>query len=381
MIQPLVMKTGNLWYKEIWTDKENYLFLNPKLEPHALQHLQNLAEYFNKDFTSHIFIASSGTTAAAIEDLKLIALSKQAILASAVSVNQFLKINDNANWLVTLPLFHIGGLSILARAFLSSANLTMYTEKWCPIHLVKYLIANNIHYTSLVPTQVFDIVAAQVTPPKSLKAVVIGGARLDKAIYDQARKLNWPLLPSYGCSELCSQIATANLNSLQSHTYPSLEILDHIQIEDYKHNKLHITSPSLYTAILKMKNKELIKSLANSYFELPDLLHISNNKIVQVIGRPNQFIKILGEGVDLEKLETKVAKILNLPVRDLCIAKKKDPRRSWKLDLYILPKHKRELTTEDLNSQLPSYENLDQLIYTNGFSNELGKKKRNSLEF
>ena len=63
--------------------------------------------------------------------------------------------------------------------------------------------------TSLVPAQVFDLVNAGLKPPHILRAVLVGGGRLEDALYQKATALGWPLLPGYGMTEAASQIATA----------------------------------------------------------------------------------------------------------------------------------------------------------------------------
>ncbi len=68
--------------------------------------------------------------------------------------------------------------------------------------------------TSLVPTQVHDLVQCALACPPSLRAVVVGGAELDPVLGERARELGWPVLQSYGMTEAASQVATASLASL-----------------------------------------------------------------------------------------------------------------------------------------------------------------------
>ena len=63
--------------------------------------------------------------------------------------------------------------------------------------------------SSLVPAQVLDLVRAGLRPPPVLRAIVVGGGAISAELYRDARALGWPVLPSYGMTECCSQIATA----------------------------------------------------------------------------------------------------------------------------------------------------------------------------
>src|SRR5207253_1068669 len=92
--------------------------------------------------------------------------------------------------------------------------------EWNPARTVKKWKDRKVTLTSLVPTQVFDLVSANLTAPKNLRAAVIGGGALDPSLYLKARELGWALLPSYGLTECASQVATASLDSLGKKEFP-----------------------------------------------------------------------------------------------------------------------------------------------------------------
>src|SRR5690349_2632783 len=99
-----------------WTSAESHVLLNPRMPREEEMRLRS----FVTDLPGHLWLSTSGTTGA----LKLTALSKQAMLASAAAVNRHLQSNAKDVWYCVLPLFHVGGLGILARAFLSGASVT-----------------------------------------------------------------------------------------------------------------------------------------------------------------------------------------------------------------------------------------------------------------
>ena len=55
--------------------------------------------------------------------LKLVALSKEALLASAAAVNHRLGCAAARRWSCVLPTFHVGGLGIWARATISDGRV------------------------------------------------------------------------------------------------------------------------------------------------------------------------------------------------------------------------------------------------------------------
>ena len=97
----------------------------------------------------------------------------------------------------------------------------------------------------------YDLVFHHIKAPPCLRAVVVGGDVLHEHLYKSARKLKWPLLPSYGLTELCSQTATAELCSLELNQYPSLRILDHCKVQ-IREGRIAVQSNSLLTGWVVM---------------------------------------------------------------------------------------------------------------------------------
>src|SRR5688500_17581025 len=87
-----------------WTSEESHVLLNPRMPPEEAARLLTLVI----DLRAHVWLATSGTTGT----LKLAALSKDALLASAAAVNHHLASDARDVWCCVLPAFHVGGLGI-----------------------------------------------------------------------------------------------------------------------------------------------------------------------------------------------------------------------------------------------------------------------------
>ena len=272
-----------------WKSKKSELFLNPRM-PLEEQRLLSERVKKEKSLYSHIWLATSGTTST----FKLIALSKEALLTSAQAVNTHLNISKKDTWLNPLPQFHVGGLSIWARAYLSQSQVVEYTQKWDPVTYYQIMIAEKISLSSLVPTQVFDLVKHQLKAPATVRAILVGGGRLDDGVYQAAIALGWPLLPSYGMTECCSQIATATFHS------PALTILPHVKIKLDEASRICVQSPSLLT--YSLSEGGLIDPKVEGWLTTQDCGIISGNTL-QILGRIDDFIKVGGELVSLPRLE------------------------------------------------------------------------------
>ena len=68
---------------------------------------------------------------------------KSALLASAEAVNKHLESDKRDTWVNPLPHFHVGGLGILARTYLSGAMLHDFKAdcpgKWAPQEFYRYI--------------------------------------------------------------------------------------------------------------------------------------------------------------------------------------------------------------------------------------------------
>ena len=137
-------------------------------------------------------------------------------MVSARVVNRHLKCVAGDRWLIALPLTHVAGIAVLARSFCGSFSIVKMPGAWNPKVFQNVLKTEKITLSALVPAQVYDVVGSGLSAPDSLRAVLVGGGALSPSLYRKARGLGWPLLPSYGLTELCSQAAVAGLSSVKN---------------------------------------------------------------------------------------------------------------------------------------------------------------------
>jgi O-succinylbenzoic acid--CoA ligase len=264
----------------LWTSDDSRLALNPRTPGGERRRLERLVV---PDLRRHIWIATSGTTGA----VKLTALSKEAILASAGAVNRRLEATRDDVWLRVLPAFHVGGLGIHARAFLSGSRVI--SSEWDPARFA----VEEFTLSALVPAQVRDLVQQRLRPPASARAIVVGGGALPEDLYSAGRDLGWPLLPSYGLTETASQIATARRDS------PRLRLLDHVRVR-IDGGFIAVSGPSLLTGYAT--DSGFVDPKVGGWLVTEDRGELEGD-VLRVFGRSSEFVKIGGESVDLKRLD------------------------------------------------------------------------------
>ncbi len=250
-----------------------------------------------------VWLATSGTTGA----FKLVGLRREAIVASAHASNHHLQARREDTWMLALPRYHVGGIGVLCRAWLTGSRVVepFAMRKWDAGEFVRMASAEDVTLTTLVPAQVFDLVRASAVCPPSLRAIVVGGGALDPSLHDDAFRLGYRVLPSYGLSECASQVATAPLRASieDSSKDTGLVLLRHIEAKVVPSGCLSLRSPSLLEGYLEdaPAGPRFVDPKRDGWFETSDRVALDGNRL-HFFGRAASFIKVGGETVNLDHL-------------------------------------------------------------------------------
>lgn len=281
-----------------WKSSETHYLYNPRVPSRWQQRFEEVKAQLPQ-LEAHIWVMSSGSTQ--LESWKWVALSKAAFLESAKAVNQCLQSHGKDIWLRALPDFHVGGLAIEARAHLSGAEVIDYPGKWDAVKAYAFILEKKISLLPLVPTQLFDLVQLQKMSPSSLRALIIGGGALSRDLYEKAKKLGYPILPSYGMTELCSQVATGLEKIKDDQLW--MHLLDHVQVRINNAGLVEIQSSAMMTAYATITETDLnITNISpDAWFTTEDLGLVDGRRLA-ILGRSNEVVKVSGELVSLQKL-------------------------------------------------------------------------------
>jgi len=154
-----------------------------------------------------ILVHTSGTTSAP----KPIRLTYGNWLWSALGSAVALGVDPDERWLCTLPLSHVGGLSILLRSAIYGTTAIVHErfETDRVLHALRRPDGPTV--VSLVPTTLARLLDAGLTRPPALRWALLGGAPLPPALLARAAEAGVPVAPTYGLTEACSQVATAGV--------------------------------------------------------------------------------------------------------------------------------------------------------------------------
>jgi O-succinylbenzoic acid--CoA ligase len=130
--------------------------------------------------------------------------------ASARAAEQRLGRAVHSRWLACMPLFHVGGLSILVRSVLFGGAVRLQ-PRFDAAAVSAALDTGDIAGLSLVPTMLSRLLAERAgrRAPDALQVLLLGGAAAAPALVARALAAGFPVCPTYGLTEATSQVATA----------------------------------------------------------------------------------------------------------------------------------------------------------------------------
>ncbi|HXH75153.1 MAG TPA: AMP-binding protein [Bacteriovoracaceae bacterium] len=248
--------------------------------------------------TDHFIVFSSGTTSS---DLKGYALSRKALLINAQAVNEHFKLSKDDVWGLSLPYFHVGGLSVIARAHVLGSRL-VDLGLWSPLEWNQKLLQEGVTITTVVPAQVFDLVQNNLHAPSNLKYLVVGGDFLSSELAKKAQDLGWPLIRTFGMTEVCSQLASSST----PHD-PVLKVLPIHQVKINTANQLLVKGESLFTLEFKLRESLEVTYASDlcdedGFYLTRDLASI-NEQTLTPLGRMDDQIKVGGKLLSMNSLK------------------------------------------------------------------------------
>lgn len=207
---------------------------------------------------------SSGKPKVACHTLKNHVMSAQGSLLKV-------PLTPESVWSLTLPLFHVGGLAILFRCYLAKASVLLSKNLSRATHL------------SLVPTQLYRLLKEKQTLPR-LQTILLGGAPLPS--FDTT----WNVLPTYGMTEMSSQIVTGNT------LHPCAEM------KISEDNEIWVRGDTLFQGYLQEDNTIACPLNREGWFETKDLGKWQDNRFC-ISGRKDNLFISGGENIQPEEIE------------------------------------------------------------------------------
>ena len=212
---------------------------------------------------------------------------------SALGSQQLIPFHPQDCWLLSLPLYHIGGIALVLRAFFAGGSVALGSKD---IH--HDLSQWPITHASLVPTQVYRLLQQPTLINIKLRYLLVGGAALNNQLIQQLAALPFKSYASYGLTEMSSQVASVQLtaNSQQPLYYQVLPDRQVVVTEQ----EIVLRGACLFMGY--RQHGQLVPVDANLGFHSRDLGAITECGLT-VLGRKDNMFISGGENVQPEQIE------------------------------------------------------------------------------
>ncbi|GIU40142.1 2-succinylbenzoate-CoA ligase [Shewanella sairae] len=255
--------------------------------------LVNLDTAVNAILTS----GSSGTPKAAAHSLAN-------HIASAAGSKELIKLSAEDSWLLSLPLFHIGGLAIANRCALAGACVVFEDKN---LALAQQLNRDCITHLSLVSAQLQQLLhcAEKDESEESeeddclaqVKAMLLGGGAISADLLAELSTRDIKAYTSYGMTEMGSQITTGTARTDGSSgkllSGRELKIID---------GEIWLKGECLFLGYLA-KDGFNLPLHKNGWFYTKDLGHFDANGNLCIDGRADNMFISGGENIQPEEIE------------------------------------------------------------------------------
>ncbi|MBK90625.1 MAG: hypothetical protein CL772_05555 [Chloroflexi bacterium] len=276
---------------------------------------------------------------------KAVSITRKNIEFSCKASQENLNVTDKDIWLLCMPPYHAGGLSIIYRSIILS-KIFYILDTFDAYEVMNLIKESKVSIVSLVPTmlnKILDIMEKnKISAPKDFNFVLCGGAKIPENLISRAKKSNIKVLPTYGMTEASSQIATANPEDLDRPNNSVGKILSGLDIRFSKIKEIQIKGAN----IAKYLNQK-----HNSWLETGDYGYLDKNGYLFVEGRIDEMIISGGENINPREIEEEVNKIPE--IAESYVFGSDDSYWGQKVNLYIsLIDNNKSLELEEIKKSL-----------------------------
>lgn len=293
------------------------------------------------DNKSYVNLQTSGTTGIP----KIISVSKQAMVNSALATGDFFDLQPGNKALCCLPVKYIAGKMMLVRSIILGLELDLVSPSSNPL-------SNNAtpyDFVAMVPLQVQNSLAEL----KRVKKLIIGGAKISKSLELSILNIDAAVYETYGMTETITHIAAKKVGE------QAFSILPNVQITQNEKGCLIIDA-------LKITNVSIVTN---------DLVEILSENQFVFLGRVDNVInsgglKLIPEQIE-EKLSSKIhSRFFVGGIPDAVLGEK----------LVLVIEGEQQDLDKNLFNTLDKYERPKEVFYISAFNETPnGKIKRKEI--
>lgn len=220
---------------------------------------------------------------------------------SALGSNENIRVLSGDRWLLSLPLYHVGGLAILFRVLLGGGTVVIDPGE---SQLNKIVERYQITHLSLVPTQLRRLLRDGLSPTTAewLKAILVGGGTIPEQLIAEAVHRGWPIFTTYGLTEMASQVTTSVPHDSPARLVTAGRLLSFRELKLADDGEILLRGKTLFKSYLGTgEGKQRLD--ADGWFHTGDIGSLDDDGYLTVIGRKDNMFVSGGENIHPEEIE------------------------------------------------------------------------------
>jgi o-succinylbenzoate---CoA ligase len=223
---------------------------------------------------------------------------------NALGSNANIQLAPGDRWLLSLPLYHVGGLSILFRCLLAGSTVAL-PAPGAP--LGRALSERGATHVSLVATQLVRLLREEFDPG-GLKVVLLGGGPVPANLVDEAAARGFPVRTSYGLTEMASQVTATPPDASREELHTSGRVLPYREISISGEGEILVRGETLFAGYVEGAEVDLPLD-ADGWFHTRDLGELDSEERLRVRGRRDNLFISGGENVQPEEIEEALCRL------------------------------------------------------------------------
>lgn len=226
---------------------------------------------------------------------------------SAIGSHENIPFGRGGRWLLSLPMYHVGGMAILFRAWTAEGAIALPHPEMTLQDAIEQLQPSHI---SLVSTQLYRLLktASGRRSLRRMKAVLLGGSAIPENLLREAWTLEIPVHTSYGSSEMSSQITTTPANASLKELQTSGKLLPHREITIAADGEILVRGKTLFQGY-HVDDKIMPAVDTAGWFGSGDIGHLDAQGNLIVTGRKDNMFISGGENIQPEEIEKHLSHI------------------------------------------------------------------------
>jgi len=278
---------------------------------------------------------------------------------SALASNLNLELAPGDCWHLSLPLYHVGGLSILQRCALAGASVYMSYGFDCE-EINTLIDMSKISHLSLVPTMLQRLIDSRRDNPMpdTVKAILLGGSEAPKMLLEKIRLFGVPVFTTYGMTESASQITCMSPGDSANILSTSGKPLKYVKVR-IVNSKGEGLPPHVEGKII-VKGKVLFKGYLNrdvraewhdnQWFITGDKGYFDSDGYLTVTGRADDMFVSGGENIYPGDIEVEGASYPN--IKACAVLAVDDTEWGKRPVLFVEPVETVEFNEQDITAYL-----------------------------